>query len=149
MSRLATVLDRESPPKLESTDYRKIFKKNDGLGQVKAFKHLTFGCWCALLLVLISLLCELLLLWRFLTFRNILHHDDRIQVPSPAYLLQQTCKSLPIRSAVHQTILDGKCLSIKFQIIIKNPPVKSKIKQNNPTMQQLYAFSFKCHNVKN
>lgn len=33
-------------------------------------------CWCTLLLVLISLLCELLLLWRFLTFRNILHHDE-------------------------------------------------------------------------
>lgn len=55
VSRLATVLDLESPPKLESTD---------------------------LLLVLISLLCELLLLWRFLTFRNILHHDDRIQPSS-------------------------------------------------------------------
>lgn len=38
-------------------------------------------CFCTLLLVLISLLCELLLLWRFLTFRNILHHDDRIQTP--------------------------------------------------------------------
>lgn len=43
-------------------------------------------CSCALLLVLISLLCELLLLWRFLTFRNILHHDDRIQLSNPADL---------------------------------------------------------------
>lgn len=39
-----------------------------------------------LLLLLISLLCELLLLWRFLTFRNILHHDDRIQPSSSADL---------------------------------------------------------------
>lgn len=61
VSRLATVLDLESPPKLESTD---------------------------LLLVLISLLWLLLLLWRFLTLRNILHRilDNRIQPSSPADL---------------------------------------------------------------
>lgn len=47
VSRLATVLDRERPPRLESTD---------------------------LLFVLISLLWELLLLCRFLPFRNIFHH---------------------------------------------------------------------------
>ena len=48
ISRLVTVLDRESPPKLESTD---------------------------LLLVLISLFWELLLLCRFLSFWNIFHHS--------------------------------------------------------------------------
>lgn len=35
-----------------------------------------------LLLVLISLLWELLLLWRFFTFRNMVHHDEP-QVASP------------------------------------------------------------------
>ena len=48
VSRLATVLDHDSPPRLESTN---------------------------LLLVLISLLWELLLLWCFLPLRNTFHHS--------------------------------------------------------------------------
>lgn len=80
MSRLATVLDLESRPKLESTDYIEL-ETQEGVGYIQqgesVLRHneIYMRC-CTLLLVLISLLCELLLLWRFLTFRNIVHHDE-------------------------------------------------------------------------
>lgn len=83
VSRLATVLDLDSPPKLESTDYIGG-QRHKRVGLIRFHKEkrssaiITFicVCRCTLLLVLISLLCELLLLWRFLTFRNIVHHDE-------------------------------------------------------------------------
>lgn len=93
VSRLATVLDLDSPPKLESTDYIEG-QRHKRVGLIRFNKEkmssaiITFicVCHCTLLLVLISLLCELLLLWRFLTFRNIVHHDEphlALQHPYP------------------------------------------------------------------
>lgn len=94
MSRLATVLDLESPPKLESTDCSETETLDSAaLMKRKDTRVCMLVLLTTLLFVLISLLCELLLLWRFLPFRNILHHDDRIQPSRPADLDHHRARS--------------------------------------------------------
>lgn len=66
-----------------------------------------YVCCRTLLLVLISLLCELLLLWRFLTFRNIVHHDEphlalqpRHPESSQTTVLNNHTRGLPSRVSI-------------------------------------------------
>lgn len=57
-------------------------QKNKRLAVSKPSREVEQRWTFTLLLVLISLLWELLLLWRFFTFRNMVHHDEP-QAASP------------------------------------------------------------------
>lgn len=75
--------DRAGPGQTSQTGVHRLQTfKNRGCSLSRLSREMEQNLCFTLLLVLISLLWELLLLWRFFTFRNMVHHDEP-QAASP------------------------------------------------------------------